>query len=241
MFVDSAGVNIPFLYYSNICKPSVKPLLAYNTTYVVAVMALGSTGGSLFSESWTFSTKKNPQDSINAAKDSANAALTARLDSFQLHCCHSGASRLSEGQNGGSSMDSATVAATVAAAVAAALAPNNARLAAMEQAMASCCPSFDQGTGINTPPVDSPRLDQNQPNPFNQTTVIHYYLPSSYQSASIRIANLEGKVMNVYQITEKGYGQVTISGNTLAAGDYMYSLVGSSGNVINTKRMTLIK
>jgi len=81
-------------------------------------------------------------------------------------------------------------------------------------------------------------LAQNSPNPFSQNTTIGYYLPSNVVNAVIYIYNLQGVQIQAYTINGKGNGSVVISGNSLTAGMYIYTLI-TDGNVIDTKRMIL--
>ena len=81
-------------------------------------------------------------------------------------------------------------------------------------------------------------LAQNSPNPFSQNTTIGYYLPSNVVNAVIYIYNLQGTQISSIQITDRGNGSVVISGNTLTAGMYVYSLI-TDGTLIDTKKMIL--
>jgi hypothetical protein len=81
-------------------------------------------------------------------------------------------------------------------------------------------------------------LFQNIPNPFNQQTNIGYTIPTTAQSASMMIFDLQGKLIKNIPVTNFGNGSVTINGNELAAGMFVYTLV-VDGNIIDTKRMIL--
>ncbi|MCC6690698.1 MAG: tail fiber domain-containing protein [Bacteroidia bacterium] len=81
-------------------------------------------------------------------------------------------------------------------------------------------------------------LLQNIPNPFNKETSIKYILPNSVQNASIMIFDLQGKLVKTSPITNFGNGAVTINGNELNAGMFVYSLI-ADGKIIDTKRMIL--
>lgn len=99
-----------------------------------------------------------------------------------------------------------------------------------------------QGNILNTPTVADPNvknsivLDQNAPNPFAESTVISYEIPSTFTKAEIRITNVKGIVVKSMPLTEKGKGQVTVYGSDLKSGMYMYSLV-IDGKVTESKRM----
>lgn len=83
-------------------------------------------------------------------------------------------------------------------------------------------------------------LEQNNPNPFNQSTVISYTVPKNYSSAQIVITSVDGKAVRTYSISGSGRGSVTINANEIAAGTYTYSL-NVNGKVIDSKTMMLTK
>jgi hypothetical protein len=88
--------------------------------------------------------------------------------------------------------------------------------------------------------LSSARLFQNIPNPFNQTTLINYYLPQNTGTALIQITGINGETIKSIAINGTGAGQLTVQTAQLAAGTYMYSLI-VDGNLIDTKRMVLVK
>ena len=83
-------------------------------------------------------------------------------------------------------------------------------------------------------------LFQNQPNPFNQSTVINYQLKNSTDKAAIVIRNLNGTKLKEIAVNTTGKGQVTINANEFEAGTYTYTLV-VNGTSVETKLMILIK
>ena len=98
------------------------------------------------------------------------------------------------------------------------------------------------GQGENVPQSvvqgDIANLSQNAPNPFNQNTTIGYYLPANVSKAVIYVYNLQGVQIKSIPIYDRGNGSIVVSGNSLAAGMYIYSLI-TDGNLIDTKRMIL--
>jgi len=100
------------------------------------------------------------------------------------------------------------------------------------------------GTNETTPKetytLTYPVLDQNVPNPFNTSTTITYYLPTTITNASIYIYDMNGVQLKSYPATERGKGNVIIQGSELIAGMYLYTLI-ADGKVIDTKRMILTK
>ena len=85
-----------------------------------------------------------------------------------------------------------------------------------------------------------PLLKQNQPNPFNENTLIEYFLPETIKNAYIQVTTIEGKVLAKVNIQKKGKGQVTIKAAAYPAGTYHYSLV-VDGEVFETKQMVLTR
>ncbi|MEO8146414.1 MAG: T9SS type A sorting domain-containing protein [Bacteroidia bacterium] len=84
------------------------------------------------------------------------------------------------------------------------------------------------------------QLFQNQPNPFNKTTVINYQLKSGDANAKIIIRDLNGNLVKQVNLSQTGKGQVTINANELAQGTYTYTLE-VNGTSVDTKLMVLVK
>jgi len=84
-------------------------------------------------------------------------------------------------------------------------------------------------------------LSQNYPNPFNPNTVISYQLAVS-SFASLKIYDALGKEITtiVNQLQDAGYYEIDFNGSSFASGVYFYKLV-VDGNIIDTKRMVLLK
>jgi hypothetical protein len=123
----------------------------------------------------------------------------------------------------------------------------------MQQQLNSCCTMAGQttnNTGNNsgqqttgTTPVatnnsQGAQLFQNDPNPFNQTTVIKCYIPERSQSASLLIFDMNGTLKKTIPIGQKLQVSLTINGREFVAGMYLYSLI-IDGNEIATKKMIL--
>jgi hypothetical protein len=83
-------------------------------------------------------------------------------------------------------------------------------------------------------------LDQNIPNPFSQETKIGCTIPEYSTSAVLYIYNMNGTQLQQHKINGIGKQTVTINGNSLDAGMYLYALVIDSREV-DTKRMILTK
>ncbi|HEY6978473.1 MAG TPA: tail fiber domain-containing protein [Chitinophagaceae bacterium] len=83
-------------------------------------------------------------------------------------------------------------------------------------------------------------LEQNAPNPFNQNTVIKYYLPQNTSNAIINITDANGRLIKTVPVTIQGNGQLTLDGGQLTSGIYQYSLI-ANGKLLDTKKMVLTK
>jgi hypothetical protein len=81
-------------------------------------------------------------------------------------------------------------------------------------------------------------LNQNNPNPFSQSTQIKYYLPSTINTASLCIYDLQGRQLKQLSISERGSGSKTISASEFSPGIYLYALI-ADGVEIDVKRMIL--
>jgi hypothetical protein len=88
--------------------------------------------------------------------------------------------------------------------------------------------------------ISNAHLDQNIPNPANNSTTINYYLPQNAASASINISDINGKIIKSFSLPSNGNGQVTLQTNNLSAGTYQYSLI-VNGSVLDNKKMVINK
>ena len=83
-------------------------------------------------------------------------------------------------------------------------------------------------------------LNQNNPNPFNESTAISYFIPESSSSATITITSNSGQVLKTIDITNKGEGVLNLSADNLPDGNYHYTL-SIDGKTIETNTMVLVK
>jgi len=84
-----------------------------------------------------------------------------------------------------------------------------------------------------------PRLLQNKPNPFSETTTLSYFLPANIQEANIVVYDVNGKTIQQFALPiASGYGSLELSlmKNNFSKGTYSYSLF-VNGNLIDTKKM----
>ncbi|MDR0803083.1 T9SS type A sorting domain-containing protein [Fluviicola sp.] len=83
-------------------------------------------------------------------------------------------------------------------------------------------------------------LNQNSPNPFNEKTEIKFSIDErNFKSASIVVFDMNGLLLKKYEIQNSGNGSITINGNDLKAGMYIYTLIVNQRE-IDSKRMILL-
>jgi hypothetical protein len=107
----------------------------------------------------------------------------------------------------------------------------------LKQSVSICCTQASHSDNSKT---DKPTLDQNVPNPLNNTTSIGYYLPQSTQAATLVIVNMEGKIMFTQNLTKAGRGNMEINTTLWASGIYTYQLT-VNGNAVDAKRMVITR
>lgn len=88
--------------------------------------------------------------------------------------------------------------------------------------------------------IDMVRMDQNNPNPFSESTVIGLNIPEKTQKADIFIYDLSGKQIQNVPVAERGETNITVYASDLGAGMYIYTLV-IDGKVVVTRRMIVEK
>jgi hypothetical protein len=87
---------------------------------------------------------------------------------------------------------------------------------------------------------DAASLEQNIPNPFNNTTVINYTLPRQFNSAQIIITDKSGNTLKQLKLESPGKGMVHVDASTLASGAYNYTLY-VDGKLVGSRQMVLAK
>ena len=112
--------------------------------------------------------------------------------------------------------------------------------AKLDEARKSNARRDDGTTDITDLDVIKTELFQNTPNPFTEVTTIACTIAEDVRTAMLYIYDLNGKQIAEYPVDERGNTSVTIEGNSLNAGMYLYSLI-TDGKVIDTKRMILTK
>ncbi|MCF8359209.1 MAG: tail fiber domain-containing protein [Prolixibacteraceae bacterium] len=91
-----------------------------------------------------------------------------------------------------------------------------------------------------TDALQTAALGQNIPNPFSKSTRIAVSLPRSVGKATLYVYNLQGEQIKSFAINERGNTSVTIEGNSLRAGMYLYSLI-ADGKEVDTKKLILTR
>ena len=88
--------------------------------------------------------------------------------------------------------------------------------------------------------INNASLEQNIPNPFNQSTTINYTLPAKFSSAKIIVTDNSGKTAKQFSLSGSGKGAVNITAGSLAAGMYHYSLYIDNKKV-ESKKMEIVR
>jgi len=95
-----------------------------------------------------------------------------------------------------------------------------------------------EATGIEetVSDIDIVRMDQNNPNPFSESTVIALNIPAETQTANIFIYDMSGKQVQSLPVSERGETNITVYARDLTPGMYIYTLV-ADGKASVTRRM----
>ncbi len=124
----------------------------------------------------------------------------------------------------------------------------DARLTALENAIATCCTNNSAKTANNASTSvlnqmdvelsdkDAIVLNQNVPNPFAEQTTITYNVPSSVGKAQLLFYNSAGQIIQTVDIKTRGKGKVNVFAADLSSGMYHYTLV-ADGQVVDSKKM----
>ncbi len=86
--------------------------------------------------------------------------------------------------------------------------------------------------------LEKAQLGQNTPNPFDENTIIEYYLPKNVNNAQVAVYDNAGKMIKEISIEANGQGQLDLQLTNLASGTYHYSLI-VDGKVQDSKKMIL--
>jgi len=86
----------------------------------------------------------------------------------------------------------------------------------------------------------SAALQQNKPNPANNSTIISYSLPEKYMSAKIRITDYTGNTVKEIKLNGTGNSSINTDVQRLNQGAYKYSLFVDD-LMIDTKTMMIVR
>lgn len=107
----------------------------------------------------------------------------------------------------------------------------------------NCCQNRTKSASIGDTETNDiygslPKLYQNAPNPFSNTTTVKFEIPETVQNAQLHICNMTGTLLKTITINQRNTGSEIISGNEFTAGMYLYSLV-CDAKIVDTKQMLL--
>lgn len=88
--------------------------------------------------------------------------------------------------------------------------------------------------------LNGARLEQNQPNPFQGSTTVPYFIPETVQRAELRFTDAAGRVLQSIVVSGRGQGQTILKTDQLSQGIYFYSLV-LDGELVDTKKMQAVR
>jgi hypothetical protein len=107
----------------------------------------------------------------------------------------------------------------------------------------SCCADTksqestpDHSMDVKLSNESSPVLFQNTPNPHKGECVIRYFLPEATSIAEIQFFDVQGSILKVVPLNQKGLGLINLDAKDLAIGMYTYALI-VDGIAIDMKKM----
>lgn len=98
------------------------------------------------------------------------------------------------------------------------------------------CPVTD--AKMNHQSMSIASLEQNAPNPFNERTLIGYFLPGTVKQAELVVYGEHGNLVRRIILPARGTGNVTLHASGLQKGVYTYSII-ADGQPADTKKLLL--
>jgi hypothetical protein len=83
-------------------------------------------------------------------------------------------------------------------------------------------------------------IQQTEPNPFSEQTIIKYNVAQFAKEASLVITDDKAQQLFSFPIDQRGFGQIMLSSNSLKQGAYIVQLI-IDGTIEDTKKILLIK
>ena len=84
--------------------------------------------------------------------------------------------------------------------------------------------------------AETATLGQNIPNPFDERTIIKYFIPEIKSYATINVYDLQGSQVKSFKISQTGNGEIIIPSSELGPGMYIFNLIVDDYEV-DSKRM----
>ena len=101
----------------------------------------------------------------------------------------------------------------------------------IKKEMGNCCSEVAANLGST-----SSFLLQNSPNPFNEATNIQFFVADQANDAVLEVRDMEGVLIESFNIDQKGLAEVNFDKDTYAKGTYIYTLL-VDGQMIDSKVM----
>ncbi|MCB0628192.1 MAG: tail fiber domain-containing protein [Saprospiraceae bacterium] len=92
----------------------------------------------------------------------------------------------------------------------------------------------------DTGTIPAGSLLQNQPNPFQNSTIIPYFIPEQVQKAQLQLTDASGRIIQTFDVNGRGEGRFTLTGDQLSHGVYYYTLL-LDGRLVATRKMIAIE
>ena len=113
----------------------------------------------------------------------------------------------------------------------------------LQQSVTLCC----EGKETPGPDIHSSSavksdswMYQNTPNPFIGSTSIKFHLAEAGKSAFINLCMIDGKELKRFNLKDYQTGEISITGDELSEGSYIYNLI-IDGVIVDSKKLSIIR